>query len=90
VNINKKYQKIALALLTHVILRVIINSGGEGVTAKELKRKLAAAGWTITDGSRHELATHPDKPGVQVAIHRHTGDIPTGTLSKILKDAGLK
>ncbi len=60
------------------------------MTVKELKRKFIAAGWTIVDGTRHELATHPDKPGVKIAIHRHTGDIPTGTLNKILKDAGLK
>ena len=60
------------------------------MTAKELKRKLIAAGWTITEGSNHSLATHPDKPGVQVPIHRHTGDIPSGTLHKILRDTGLK
>ena len=60
------------------------------MTAKELKRQLIAAGWTITQGGRHELATHHNKPGVQVPIHRHTGDIPTGTLNKILKDTGLK
>ena len=60
------------------------------MTAKELKRKLIAAGWTISQGGSHELATHPGKPGVQVPIHRHTGDIPTGTLNKILKDTGLK
>jgi predicted RNA binding protein YcfA (HicA-like mRNA interferase family) len=60
------------------------------MTAKELKRKLIAAGWVITQGGRHDLATHPAKPGVRLAIHRHTGDIPAGTLIKILKDAGLK
>jgi predicted RNA binding protein YcfA (HicA-like mRNA interferase family) len=60
------------------------------MTAKELKRRLIAAGWTITQGSRHELAAHPEKPGVQIPIHRHAGDIPTGTLNKILKDTGLK
>jgi len=60
------------------------------MTAKELKRKLVAAGWKIVQGSNHDLAIHPNKPGVLVAIHRHTGDIPTGTLNKILKDAGLK
>ena len=60
------------------------------MTAKELKRKLKADGWIITQGGRHELATHPNKPGVQVPIHRHTGDIPTGTLTKILKDTELK
>lgn len=60
------------------------------MTAKEFKRKLKANGWKITQGSLNELATHPDKPDVQIAIHRHTGDIPTGTLNKMLKDAGLK
>jgi len=60
------------------------------MTAKELKRKLIANGWIITQGTNHELAKHPDKPGIKVPIHRHTGDIPTGTLNKILKDTGLK
>jgi len=60
------------------------------MTAKELKRKLVAAGWVIKEGARHEQATHPDKPGLKVLIHRHTGDIPTGTLNNILKATGLK
>ncbi|MDR0293932.1 MAG: type II toxin-antitoxin system HicA family toxin [Oscillospiraceae bacterium] len=60
------------------------------MTAKELKRKLIADGWTIEQGGRHEVAKHSKKPGVFVPIHRHTGDIPTGTLNKILKDTGLK
>ena len=60
------------------------------MTAKELKRKLLAAGWIITGGTRHELATHPDRPGLKVPIHRHTGDIPAGTLNSILKITGLK
>jgi predicted RNA binding protein YcfA (HicA-like mRNA interferase family) len=60
------------------------------MTAKELKRKLIAEGWVFTQGGGHEMATHPDKPGVKVPIHRHSGDIPAGTLNKILKDTGLK
>ena len=60
------------------------------MTAKEFKKIIRAKGWKITQGGRHELATHPDKPEVQIAIHRHTGDIPTGTLNRMLKDAGLK
>jgi len=67
-----------------------MRSRGGRMTAKDFKRKLKAQGWKITQGSRHELATHPDKPGVQIAIHRHTGDIPTGTLKRMLRDAGLK
>ena len=60
------------------------------MTAKELKRKLVAAGWTITEGTNHSVVTHPGKPGRKIPIHRHTGDIPAGTLNKILKDTGLK
>ena len=60
------------------------------MTAKELKRKLVKEGWVIEEGSNHSLATHPDKPGLKIPIHRHTGDIPTGTLQNILKSAGLK
>ena len=60
------------------------------MTAKELKRKLIAEGWMITEGSNHSIATHPNKRGVKIPIHRHTGDIPTGTLNNILKAAGLK
>ena len=68
-----------------------MNLGGEELmTAKELKRKLEAEGWCITQGGKHELATHPGKPGIKVPIHRHTGDIPTGTLNDILKKTGLK
>jgi len=60
------------------------------MTTRELKRKLISEGWKIAQGSRHELATHPNKPGLKVAIPRHTGDIPTGTLNRILKDTDLK
>lgn len=60
------------------------------MTPKEIKKKARAEGWIIEQGRRHELATHPNKPGMQVAIPRHAGDIPTGTLNKILKDLGLK
>jgi len=60
------------------------------MTAKELRKKLVAAGWIITERTKHSIAVHPDKPGIQIPIHRHTGDIPTGTLNNILKAAGLK
>jgi len=57
---------------------------------KELKRKLIANGWQIGQGSKHEYATHPDKPGIKIQISRSTKEIPTGTLDRILNDAGLK
>lgn len=60
------------------------------MTTKELKKKLLAEGWMITEGGNHSLATHPDKPGIKVPIPRHAGDIPTGTLNQILKETGLK
>ena len=60
------------------------------MTAEELKRKLRNAGWTIEEGTKHSQATHPAFPGVKIPIHRHKGDIPTGTLHNILKAAGLK
>ncbi|GHV12363.1 hypothetical protein FACS1894219_05100 [Clostridia bacterium] len=60
------------------------------MTAKELKRKLISCGWIITQGGNHEIAVHLDKPDVKIPIHRHTGDIPIGTLNNILKTAGLK
>jgi predicted RNA binding protein YcfA (HicA-like mRNA interferase family) len=62
------------------------------VTAKEFKQKLKAADrrWKFGQGTKHEYATHPDKPGVRIQISRGTGEIPTGTLDKMLKDAGLK
>lgn len=59
------------------------------MTAKEFKKKLLADGWKIKQGKRHEIAVHPDRP-VQIPIHRHTGDIPAGTIHRMLKDAGLK
>jgi len=76
--------------LTHVLLRDNIAIWGDNMTAKEFKRKLQANGWKIKQGRRHEIAIHPEKPEVQIAIHRHTGDIPTGTINRMLKDAGLK
>ena len=66
--------------------------GGEGVTAKEFKRALKKddKAWYFEQATRHEMAMHPDKPGVVIPITRGTGEIPPGTLNKMLKDAGLK
>jgi len=59
------------------------------MTKRELERKLRKAGWFITHGKVHDLATNPQKPGVKIPIPRHVGDIPKGTASAILKAAGL-
>jgi predicted RNA binding protein YcfA (HicA-like mRNA interferase family) len=60
------------------------------VTKRELEQKLLKAGWVITHGKAHDLATNPLKPGVKIPIPRHTGDIPKGTANSILKDAGIE
>ncbi|MCL2857592.1 MAG: hypothetical protein FWE19_07755 [Oscillospiraceae bacterium] len=46
------------------------------MTGKELKRKLVANGWVLTEGGNHTIATHHDRPGLIAPIHRHGGDIP--------------
>jgi len=60
------------------------------MTKRELEKRLLKAGWVITHGKAHDLATNPHKPGVKIPIPRHTGDIPKGTAKSILKDAGLE
>ena len=60
------------------------------MTKKELEKKLRQAGWIITHGKAHDLATNLQKQGVKIPIPRHTGDIPKGILKSILKDAGLE
>ena len=59
------------------------------MTKRELEQKLTKAGWVITHGRAHDLATNPQKPGIKIPIPRHSGDIPNGTLKSILKSAGL-
>lgn len=58
------------------------------MTRRELDRKLHTAGWMIKRGANHDLAVSRD--GKKVALPRHKGDIPSGTLDNILKATGLK
>lgn len=60
------------------------------MTNRELIKLLKQNGWYIKEGSKHHLATNPEKTGIKIPIPRHKGDIPTGTLNNILKAAGLK
>ena len=55
---------------------------------RELIKKLRDAGWQITHGSSHDMATHPGMPG-KIMIPRHN-EINEYTARGILKDAGLK
>ncbi len=59
------------------------------MTAKEVLKKLKAAGWSFQEGKKHIKAISPD--GTKVTrIWRHTKDIPTGTLDAIEKQTGMK
>ena len=60
------------------------------MTFKELEKIIKADGWEYqyTRGS-HFYYKHKTKSG-KVTIPNHSGDIPTGTLNAILKQAGLK
>ena len=57
---------------------------------RDLIKKLLKAGWLITHGKTHDLATNDKSPGIKIPIPRHSGDIPKGTLKSILKAAGLE
>ena len=60
------------------------------MTAKELQKVLLQDGWYKVDQSgSHIQMKHPIKKG-KVTLPMHSGDIPPGTLSSILKQAGLK
>lgn len=54
-----------------------------------LERMLRQAGWHITPGAKHDLAKHPNRPGVKIPIPRHR-EINEYTAKAILKDAGLE
>lgn len=62
------------------------------MTVREILKILYKDGWmpveARTKGSHIQLK-HPTKPG-KVTIPNHNGDISPGTLSSILKQAGLK
>lgn len=72
-------------------MRVIIYSGGEEVTAKEILKTLKADGWTEkTQRGSHLQLVHPHKPG-KVTVPMHTRkDLDPKTANSILKQAGLK
>jgi predicted RNA binding protein YcfA (HicA-like mRNA interferase family) len=56
---------------------------------KELLSKLKKEGWEITNGAKHDMAKHPNKPGIKIPIPRHT-EINEYTANQILKEAGIK
>ena len=63
----------------------------EGVKVRELIERLEDDGWyqTRMRGS-HRQFKHDAKPGTVTVAGKPNVDIPLGTLSSILKQAGLK
>lgn len=59
------------------------------MTSREIVAALKADGWILarTKGS-HAQYRHPAKPGL-VTVPMHPGDVPTGTLKSIAKQAGI-
>lgn len=55
---------------------------------RDLIRKLEQNGWVITQGSKHDMARHPDRPGEKIPIPRHT-EINECTAMKIISAARL-
>ena len=60
------------------------------MTAKDVLKLLKKNGWYIYEmrGSHYQLK-HTIKPG-KITIPYHGGDLKSGTLNSILKQAGLK
>jgi len=61
------------------------------VKVKEIIKLLEQEGWKLvrTKGSRRQFK-HPTKLGTVTAAGKPNLDVPPGTLSSILKQAGLK
>ena len=57
-------------------------------SAREALMRLLRAGFTeVRQSGSHKVLRHPD--GRQTYVAMHPGDIPSGTLRNILKQAGL-
>ena len=55
---------------------------------RDIDKALKKAGWVITHGGNHDLATHPQNPGIKIPLPRHN-EIKETTAKGILEDAGL-
>lgn len=56
---------------------------------RDIDKALKKAGWIITPGGNHDLATHPQKSGIKIPLtqHKETNEY---TAKGILEDAGIK
>ncbi|MHB8357112.1 MAG: type II toxin-antitoxin system HicA family toxin [Vulcanimicrobiaceae bacterium] len=59
---------------------------------REIIKAIERDGWRLLrESGSHRHYAHPAKPGiVTIAPHGMNADVPPGTLSAILKQAGLK
>ena len=58
---------------------------------KDVIRLLEADGWRqVRMRGSHRQFKHPDKPGLVTVAGKPSVEMPPGTLSAILKQAGLK
>jgi len=56
----------------------------------EFYRLREGDGWYIKSTKKHHKYVHPTKTGI-IPVGKHVSkEVPTGTLNKMLKDAGLK
>lgn len=71
-------------------MRVIIYSGGEDMTFREIEKILKADGWYLKNAKgSHYQYKHPIKKG-KVTVPNHRGDLDKKTAKTILKQAGLE
>lgn len=58
------------------------------MTKREVEKLLRKAGFKQRSGGKHDIWVKSGFP--PIPVHRHKGDIPSGTLKNILKNAGLE
>ena len=57
------------------------------MTKLDLEKLLKEAGFELERQGKHEIWSNGE---IKIPVPRHAGDIPKGTVSRILKDAGIK
>lgn len=70
---------------------ILVGKIGDSMRFSESIKLLKDDGWVVArSGEKHDLYSHPDKPGILIPVSRHkTEDMKPGTLASIMKDAGL-
>lgn len=85
------FARLAMQACSTISLPMRIGQALVGVKVRDVIREITADGWrhVRTRGS-HRQFRHPIKSGI-VTVAGHPGeDVPPGTLSSILKSAGIK